>query len=147
MADPQTLLLSGLAQVLAEAGVGNWSPGAVPASEALPLIVLRALPERPERVISLTDYGQVLDGRLTDATISVNVRLRGTRSPGDVAEMAWGVASAWHALGRRLLPSGIDVVDVQWSSEAQLGPDGAGRHERSVNYTVRWNVPGQPRLD
>jgi hypothetical protein len=147
--DFATDLLTGLAELLATAGVGHWSPTGVVTATDLPTIALRQTPDRPDQVITLSDYTAVASPRLSDSETAVNFRIRGTRSPNACSSIAEKIWRALHALGRTTLgtaPDEVMVGDVQYRSAVQVGPDANGRHVRSVNYVVLHNRP-HPRLD
>lgn len=146
--DFETDLLTGLAELLAAAGVGNWSPSGV-APAGLPTITLRVTPPTPDEVITLTAYTAESNTRLTDSITAVNVRIRGTRDPGSASLTSSLVHRTLHALGRATLgttPNQLLVSDVQFRSATLIGPDGSGRQVRSENYYVLHNRP-HPRLD
>jgi len=101
-------------------------------------IALTSTPPNPEKSITLADYGISADPKLSDRVIGLNVRIRGDRSPGTAlkkAEDAFAVLQ-----GRRTLPNGCLISQIFWQSEAQIGPDQNGRHERSINYYVQMNI-------
>lgn len=136
-------LLTGLAELLDSAGVGTWSPGAPPPAGDV-AITLIDLPQSPERIVCLTDYPIAADGRLQDVTIGVQVRVRGTTSPGVAADLRDGVFDALNGLGVTVLgtaPDQVAVSAIDWQSELPLGPDQLGRHERVINYYVRCPRP------
>jgi hypothetical protein len=151
-ADTMTDLLVGIAEQMAAAGVGTWNglDGVAAEAGGLPAIVLRELPSSPDFVIALYEYRLGADARLSDTLIGVNFRVRsGTRSPTPAAAAAGRIFLALHALGRFRLAPGSDhelrITDMYWQSEADIGPDGNGRPERSINYYVQVNQPGTTR--
>lgn len=148
--DQVTDLLTGLAELLDASGVGEWNPtGAAGGTLAAPVIALRSTPPTATYSITLTDYLAERNARLTDATIAVNVRVRGDKAPNTASNIAQKIYLALQALGPTTLgttPNQIKITDVYWQSETQLGPDQNGRYERSVNYYVRANL-AHPRLE
>ncbi len=150
-ADVATDLLRGLAEDLDERGIAVWSGEGSPVSSTggLPGVSLRQLPPQPAFIVTLADYGQELNARLTDQGISVNVRIRSDAGPSKASLIAQQITNAWHALGRYRFGIGTDhelrITDVQWQSETAIGPDASGRHERSVNFLVLFNRPGTTR--
>lgn len=150
-ADVTTDLLTGMAEDLDQRGIVNWLGPDTPAASmgAVPGLTLRQLPPQPALIVCLADYGQALNAKLTDQTTSVNVRIRSDAGPNRASLIAQQITDAWHALGRYRFGIGTDhelrVTDVQWQSEAALGPDTTGRHERSVNFLVLFNRPGTIR--
>lgn len=147
-ADAITDLLTGLAELLAAQGVGEWLPAGAAAGAPLPAIALRSTPPNAPRSITLLEYVAERSARLTDSTIAINVRIRGDKAPSTAAGIAAQVYAAIHALGPVELgtaPNKIRINDVFWQSETQIGPDQNGRYERSVNYYARLNI-AHPRL-
>lgn len=136
-------LLVGVAEMLDGFAIGEWSPTAAPvAGSQTPLIVLRAFPPQPERIISITDYGNVADARTTEFETLINIRIRGDRASATASGISARIFEALHALGRYTLgtaPNQVKITDIQWRSETSLGPDSIGRTERSLNYAVLWN--------
>jgi hypothetical protein len=149
--DVATDLLLGLAEDLDERAIAVWSGESAPvvSTGGLPGVSLRQLPPQPTFIVTLADYGQALNAKLTDQTISVNVRIRSDAGPSKASLIAQQITNAWHALGHYRFGIGTDhelrVTDVQWQSEVALGPDQGGRHERSVNFLVLFNRPGTNR--
>lgn len=149
--DTPTDLLVGLAEHLGASGVGVWGGlnGAVQSVGGLPGIALFQIPSAPALVIALNTYRVDANARITDSIIGVNVRVRSDTGPARASSIAQQVFLALHALGRYRLGAATDhelrITDVQWRSEASIGPDGAGRHERSANYYVLLNEPGTTR--
>jgi hypothetical protein len=150
-ADVATDLLIGMAEDLHERGIVNWAGegSAAVASGGLPGLTLRQLPPQPAFIVCLADYGGTRNARLTDSTIQLNVRIRSDAGPSRASLLAEQITNAWHALGHFRFGIGTDhelrVTDVQWQSEAPLGPDTSGRHERSLNFLVLLNRPGTTR--
>jgi hypothetical protein len=142
-ADTGTDLLAGLAQHLHNAGIVNWAglSGVAVATGELPAITLRQLPSEPAFCVTLFDYRVTANARLTDSVLGVNVRVRSDVGPSKASLMANQIFLAWHALGRVTLSTGLILTDLQHQSEAQLGPDGNGRHERSSNFYALLNQP------
>jgi hypothetical protein len=150
-ADTPTDLLTGVAELLHAAGVGNWAGDSAPVVSAggLPGIVLRQLPSQPAFVLCMFDYRVGADARLTDSMIGINVRVRSDTGPSRASMVLQQVFLQLHALGRYRLGAGTDhelrVTDIQWQSESPIGPDTSGRHERSANYYALLNQPGTTR--
>lgn len=148
--DPVTDMLTGVAELLAAAGVGSWNPTTVVAlSPTVPAIGVTATPPDAPLSITLNNYTVDQSAKLTDRVEGLNVRIRGDRRPNTAKHIAHQVWLALHALGRRTLgtvPDQVPVVDVFWQSEAEIGPDQNGRFERSINYYVRMNL-AHPRLE
>lgn len=130
-------LIAGLAQHIADAGIGVWRPPPGAAYAAGEVGILdRAVPPVPDRVITLAMYpvGQAYQG-LADVTVGVQIRTRGTTDPrvcDDLADALYDLLDS--ASGLRL--GGIAVVQLYRQSYASLGQDNNNRWERSDNYYV-----------
>jgi hypothetical protein len=137
VADAFTDMVRGLAQVLHDAGVGDWSPGA--ASTAEWPIALVSTPPNAEKSITLTMYASDRKPSLVNVLTAVNVRVRGDKAPATSSGKAAEIYAALQGL-RGVLPNGARVTQVFWASETQIGPDQSGRYERSTNYYVQHDV-------
>lgn len=150
-ADTPTDLLVGIAKLLHDAGVVNWAglEASAAAAGGLPALTLRQLPQAPSFVVTLFEYGVTASARLTDRVLGVNIRVRSDAGPSKASLVAQQIFLELHARGRTVLNAGTDrelrITDLQHQSESQLGPDGNGRHERSVNYYALLNQPGTTR--
>lgn len=133
-------LLTGLAHLLHVAGVGNFTP-TEPATESggLPAITLINLPPGPDRVICLTDYPLQADPALTEVTIGIQVRVRGTRDPLVASGIRDAAYDALHGISGLTLSTGLHLVHMYWVSESPIGPDELDRYERTINYYVNAN--------
>jgi hypothetical protein len=143
MAGFETSILTGVAELLDEYEVAEWSSGAVPISE--PAVYLGRLPDAPDRALALASYPVAADPWLTDSIVGVQVRVRGTTAPDVARDLASAVFDALHGLHDVELGTGTDralwVRMIVWQSGASLGPDANGRHERTENYYVHVNRP------
>src|SRR5690606_22439626 len=118
---------------LDDAGVGVWrTSGIYTAGETG--IVIRAVPQTPDRVITLAAYplGTGIPG-VADHQTAVQIRIRGTTDPRVCDDLADAVYEALDGLGNVTL-DGVDVVQAWRQSYTSLGQDSNGRWERSENY-------------
>jgi hypothetical protein len=116
----QTDLVTGLAQLLAAQGVGTWrANGAYVAGETG--ILLRTLPQAPDRVISLAAYGVDDDPTLSDDTVGLQ------------------------NLPRTTLATGVVVTKCYRRSWSSLGQDTNSRWRTSQNFYVTAHRPSQHR--
>ena len=128
-------LLTGMAEQLQTAGVGVWNPAGVYALSDTG-IMIRANPDKPDRMIALASY--VVDDirGMADITIGVQIKVRGLpRDPFDCDDLADGVYDALHALSG-VTWQGVPIVDCYRVSHTSLGSDGKDRWLRSENYYV-----------
>ncbi|MDG4832429.1 minor capsid protein [Solwaraspora sp. WMMD1047] len=128
-------LLTGLAELLDAAGVGDWRPsGAYAAGETA--IVIRAVPQAPDRLITLAAYpvGQDYVG-LADSVSGVQIRVRAGADPRDCDDLADAIYEALDGL-TGVTWGGIPIVQVRRQSYTSLGTDTSGRWERSENYYI-----------
>lgn len=140
-------LLTGLAELLATGGAGTWrASGAYTAAETA--IVIRAIPQDPDRIITLAAYpiGSDLPG-MADHTVGVQVRCRGVPDdPRDVEDLADTVFELLDSYGRGTVGT-IPVVDIVRRSYTSLGQDVNRRWETSSNYYVEAMRPTTNRTD
>jgi hypothetical protein len=132
-------LMTGLGELLAAAGVGQWNPDGVYADGDIGITV-GVLPQTPEQVICLTPYP--VDDRpgMVDVTVGMQIRCRGTADPRVVQDLADAVYDALHGATPGTV-HGIQVAQVFWQSGAPLGADQLGRWERSENYYAQASRP------
>lgn len=128
-------LLTGLAEHLDANSVGIWRPtGAYGADETA--IVIRAIPQEPDRLITLAPYpvGTTLRG-MQDHVSAIQIRVRGTTDPRVCEDLADEVFDLLDSCGRQTL-NGIALVDMWRQSYTSLGQDANLRWEASHNYHV-----------
>lgn len=131
-------LLLGLVDELVTAGLGRYSE-TTPAGPDDTLIVLRSMPDAPDRVICLTPY-PVDDDVTTDTVTGVQVRCRAGVDPVDVLDLGDQVLALLH--NRRGYQLRGVRVGVSWrQSEVLLGQDAHGRDERADNFYFRTTRP------
>jgi hypothetical protein len=130
-------LLTGLAVHLAAAAVGTWRPtGAYTAAETG--IVIRGIPQTPDRLITLAPYP--LDGGehrgMADHDTAVQIRIRAGTDPRTCDDLADAVFELLDSLGSDgpVNLGGIPVLDMWRQSYTSLGVDTNGRWERSENF-------------
>jgi hypothetical protein len=130
-----TNLITGIAELLAAAGVGEWRPSG-PAYTADEVgILMRAIPQQPDRVITLSPYPVTSPVGMADIVQGVQVRCRGTTDPRvceDLADTTFDLLDS----ASRLTLGGVSVVQIYRQSYTSLGQDGNGRWESSSNYYV-----------
>jgi hypothetical protein len=132
-----TSLVKGIAQHLADVGVGQYRGPGVAFQPGDKAIALKALPPDPDRAIALTIYpvsaGHGWDG---EVELGLQVRCRGSRSDvTDVDDLADAVYEALHGLAGTF--GGVTTPGIFHQSGAPIGPDGNGRSERTDNYYLR----------
>lgn len=136
-----TDLLAGLAQHIADAGLGTYRPtGAYTAGETA--IVVGTVPPVPDRVIVLTPYNNARPRGLADTAVSVQVRVRG---PAGDSRSAATLLDPVHELldgARDLTLGGVRVVQILHSSgPAPIGLDANNRPELTDNFVVQAERP------
>ncbi|MFI6182532.1 minor capsid protein [Nonomuraea sp. NPDC051191] len=135
-------LLTGLAQLLAAGGVGDWDPDGVYTS-AQTALTIGGLPPSPDGAIALAMYGtgtSLDDPVNADTVVQVQARMRGGADPRLVDDLADGVYDQVHGLADTRLVTGVFVLLAQRRIVAPLGRDDSGRWERADSYelTVHW---------
>jgi hypothetical protein len=141
----QTDLATGFAQLLAAASVGTWKAnGAYATAETG--ILLRTLPQGPDRVISLAAYGVDDDPTLGDDVTGLQVTTRwGGGDPRPNDDLADLVFDELQNLPRTTLATGIVVTKCYRRSAASLGQDANARWRTSQNFYVTAHRPSQHR--
>lgn len=137
----QTDLATGIAQLLAAANVATWNTtGAYTASQTG--IVLRTLPQSPDRVLVLAPYPVDDDLVHGDDVTGLQVTTRwdgGDPRPGD--DLADLVFNALQALPRTTLTTGIVVTQCFRRSGTSLGQDTNSRWRTVQNFYVTAHRP------
>ena len=141
----ETNLLTGIAQLLATAGLGTWrDTGIYTAAETG--IVMDTVPATPDRVITLTDYVVSDDPTLSDSIIGVQVRTRwGGQDPRPVKDLDGSIFDALHGLDGVDLVGGVHIVSMFRRSGTSMGQDANSRWGRSSNYYATVHRPSQNR--
>jgi hypothetical protein len=139
-----TDLLTAFAVLLDSEGVGVRRPAGSVYTASETAIVFGRLPTEPDRAIALAAYGvdQGADDPVnTDSTQGVQLRMRGTKDPRVVDEIA---DAAFDVLqGASLLAVG--VLQITRRINAPLGSDSNGRWERADSYSLLVHRPTQHR--
>ncbi|BCJ64150.1 minor capsid protein [Polymorphospora rubra] len=141
-----TDLLEGCAEHLAAASVGLWLPNGVYGPDDIG-IVIRDVPQTPNRLITLANYpvGTDLPG-MADHISAIQIRIRAGRDPRECDDLADDVFDALDsAMGLRW--RGIPIKQIWRQSYTSLGKDGNGRWERSENYYIDSMRPTAHRTD
>lgn len=138
-------LLTGCAEHLADAGIATWRTSGAYQSDEVG-IVLRSIPQTPDRVVTLAAYPVASAPGMADVTQGIQIRVRGTRDPrvaDDLADAIFDALDSAQGLRWRDVP----VVQVYRQSYTSLGQDSAGRWELSSNYYVEAMRPTNHRTD
>ncbi|MFI6909654.1 minor capsid protein [Nonomuraea sp. NPDC050394] len=131
-------LLSGLAELHAQHGVGVWNPDGVYAGDQVALTI-GGLPPSPDNAICFAVYGagtwtdSVTDA---DAMVQVQARMRGGQDPRVVDDLADGVYDVLQGLSNCQLATGVFVLLAQRRIVAPLDRDASGRWERADSYDL-----------
>ncbi|MFG2076978.1 minor capsid protein [Nonomuraea maritima] len=140
-------LLTGIAQMLAAAGVGDWDPDGVYATEQTGLTI-GGLPTSPDAAIALAMYGSgtsMDDVENADTVVQVQFRMRGGPDPRIVDDLADGVYDQVHGLANHQLVTGAFVLLAQRRLVTPLGRDDSGRWERADSYEITAHRPSTHR--
>lgn len=133
MSEWTTNLITGIAELLSDAGVGEWRPDG-PAYTANEVgILMRAVPSQPDRVITLAPSIVASPIGLSDFIQGVQIRCRGTTDPRVCEDLGDQVFDLLDSASRLTL-GGVSVVQIYRQSHTPLGQDGNGRWESSSNY-------------
>lgn len=141
----QNDLAVGFAQLLADVSVGTWKSSGVYAPTETG-IVLRALPQAPDRVIVLSAYGVDDDLTMGDDVTGLQVTTRwGGGDPRMTDDLADLVFNQLHAMPRTTLSTGIVVEQCFRRSVVSIGQDGNSRWRTTQNFYVTAHRPSLHR--
>ncbi|MER7206340.1 minor capsid protein [Streptosporangium sp. NPDC000239] len=135
-----TALLTAIAEQLHAAGAGVWRLNGPTYTEGETAIVFGRLPTEPDRAIALACYGvdQDADDPVnTDGTIGVQLRIRGTKDPrvvDDIADACFDTLQGWTA-------PAAGILLMTRRIQAPMGTDGNGRWERADSYRLLTHHP------
>lgn len=130
----QADLCTGIAQLLAGAGVGVWNPASPYAATDIAISV-RVMPAAPDAVIMLTPYPVSDDYALSDSVVGLQVQTRtGGEDPTTTDDLTDQVFDALQGLYGVTLSTGIKVQAVERRSSLPLGQDDLHRWVNSDNY-------------
>lgn len=131
-------IVTGLAELLASAGLGVYRPDGVYEADETG-IFLHRLPESPDRAYAITPY-PVEDTGLTDVTDGVQIRMRAGPDPIEVLDMADAVRDLLH-MREDTVVGGVRLSLIWRQSQAPMGQDQHGREELTSNFYARSNRP------
>lgn len=138
-------LAIGFAELLAAASVGTWRATGV-YTTAETGIVLRSLPQAPDRVIVLAAYGVDDDLVHGDDVTGLQVTTRwGGGNPTGTDDLTDLVFDALQALPRTTLSTGIVVTRCFRRSWTSIGQDGNSRWRTTQNFYVTAHRPSTHR--
>lgn len=137
-------LLAGVAELLADEGVGVYDPDDVLQADATG-IVLGKTPDGPDRVLGLTLY-PVADDDSTDSVTGIQARMRAGTDPVAIVQLANDLFSVLHNRANYQV-RGVQV-EISWrQSQAWIGQDSRGRMELTANYYFRTVRAGSHLID
>ena len=141
----ETLLLTGVAQLLSVANLGTWrDTGIYTAAETG--IVFDVIPVAPDNVITLTDYIVSDDPTLSDSVIGVQVRTRcAGQDPRPVKDLDGAIFNVLHGLESVTLTGGVHIVSMFRRSGTSMGQDTNNRWGRSSNFYATVHRPSTNR--
>ncbi|MGY1773504.1 minor capsid protein [Blastococcus sp. SYSU D00813] len=134
-------LMAGVAQLLAAAEVGTWQPTGVYPPSAVRPIYMRAVPAKPDRLITVSHYPVAGIAGAADTVEGIQVRNRGpaTDDPRPADDDADEIRAALDGL-EHVDVGGWHVSLIRWQSGGPLGQDANRRWEMTQNFylhTVR----------
>jgi len=125
-------VVAALAEHIAAAGMGTWRPTGVYAATETGIVV-KAMPPTPNRVIVISPYPVAESAHLSDLTLGLQLRCRGSKDPRDVDEMADDLRELLH--GARGLVLGPARIAHLWrQSHASTGVHANDRWTTSSNF-------------
>ena len=101
-------------------------------------VFISTLPNSPDTVVMVSEYGSISDDKNPFDDISVQVRVRGTRDPRVSYNIAKEIYDELHGLTNTVLISdGTRIVKVvAQNTPIDIGRDDNLRHEWTVNFQV-----------
>lgn len=128
-------LTAGVAAYLAgQVAGGVWQPsGAYPGSAGTPFFV-SAVPDRPDRLVTVTHYPVEGGGWTSDVVAGIQLRYRSAGAdPRPTDDLGDELREAFDGL-EHVVFGGVRVSLVTWQSGASLGQDSARRWESTDSY-------------
>ncbi|TMR97535.1 minor capsid protein [Nonomuraea basaltis] len=140
-------LLTGVAELLAAAGVADWNPDGLytPAQTAL---TIGGLPSSPDKAISLAVYGAGRGGddvTEPDSNVQMQARIRGSDDPRVTDDLADDLFDELHGLANVQLSTGVWLLLAQRRIVAPLDRDSSGRWGRADSYELMVYRPSPHR--
>lgn len=101
-------------------------------------VFISTMPNSPDTVVMVSEYGSISDDKNPFDDISVQVRVRGTRDPRVSYNIAKEIYDELHGLTNTVLISdGTRIVKVvAQNTPIDIGRDDNLRHEWTVNFQV-----------
>jgi hypothetical protein len=135
-------LATGLAELLAAAGVGEWAPSSPRTGTPVSWITIGDMPETPDQIVCLTPYDASPLSAGADVLVPVQVRTRGDRAPATAVDLQDAVYEVLHGRRRTTLgtvPNQVMVVQIVRRNAAQMGKDELSRWQWVSTYDVNVN--------
>lgn len=145
----QARLREGLGQLVALSGDASWvGAGQVNLASAIPPIFDTQYPDKPDVAAAFSTYVTGGDEPIhADSEYQLQVRTRGTKTDSSRADdLDDAISQVFLGNWPVTLPNGVRVVRIIRTSGSPIGPDAAGRQERTTNWLVRVLDPGPHRL-
>lgn len=146
MSEWTTNLITGIAELLDVAGVGEWRPNGPGYTTSEVGILMRDVPPQPDRVITLAPYPVASPVGMADYVQGVQIRCRGTGDPRVCEDLGDAIFDLLDSASQLKL-GGVSVVQIYRQSYTSLGQDGNGRWESSSNFYVEAMRPTINRTD
>ena len=101
-------------------------------------VFISTMPDKPDTVVMVTEYGSTSDDKNPFDDISIQVRVRGTRDPRVSYNIAKEIYDELHGLTNTVLISdGTRIVKVvAQNTPIDIGRDDNLRHEWTVNLQI-----------
>jgi hypothetical protein len=126
-------LTLGVAQLIAEAGIGVWSPTATYAPNVTAIYVF-AQPEAPDRQIVLAPFTLTDQPDGSMSLDGLQLRTRAGANPFDVMDLDDALFRLLHGRTNYVLSTGVTIVQSLRRSSASLGQDSSRRWSWTSNY-------------
>jgi hypothetical protein len=132
-------LLNGFAALIAGSVAGvTWSPTAIPVNGG---IVLKTMPDKPDRVIVLNIIPMAAEVSNPRNTVMLQVATRGiANDPIDCDRLADPILDILHG-AKGFTVGAITVMQCNWTSGIPMGQDALFRSERVDKYYIDFAPP------
>lgn len=133
-------VMTGLAQLLDDAGVGTYRPSGTYAADETAIVFVK-MPAAPDRCICITAYTYANWPDEPEDQQRIQIRCRGARNDMlDASRLRGAVYDQVHGLTNRNFGS-VHATQILQQSSVPMGVDDSDRNEFADNYTADVDVP------
>ena len=133
-------VFDGLAQLIANAGIGTYHADGSAYASTETGIVYKAILPSPDRLITITPYVLTDDPSQPLGRLGAQIRVRGTTDPRTCDQSADDIFTLLHGLINTQLGS-VHAVQILRTSSVSMGQDDLKRWDRADGYTIDADFP------